>query len=102
MGKVFESLTSGIRYFLEFLFNHFYTMLKDLWKAKSDIQFRYLMNDFTAVLRSAGMFAFFNFVALIVFTVLPQGKDILLIIAEDIIPWFIYKPGCYGVPMKVI
>jgi hypothetical protein len=59
-------------------------MFKDLWKAKSDIPLRYLVSDFLAVLRSAGMFAFFNLVALLVFTVLPQGKDILLIIAEDI------------------
>ncbi len=84
MGKFYDSITSGARNFLKFLFDHFYTLFKDLWKAKDDIQFRYLLTDFLAVLRSAGMFTFFNLVALIVFTTLPQGKDILLIIAEDI------------------
>jgi len=87
MGRIFESLTSGIRNFLKFLFDHFYNLLKDLWVAKSDIQLRYLISDFLSVLRSAGMFTFFNLVALIVFTVMPQGKDILLIIAEDILQY---------------
>lgn len=59
-------------------------MFKSLWEAQKGIQFRYLFGDFIAVLRSAGMFTFFNIVALVVFTVLPQGRDILLIIAEDI------------------
>ncbi|MBC7948023.1 MAG: patatin-like phospholipase family protein [Chitinophagaceae bacterium] len=90
MGKFLESLTSGIRDFLKFLFRHFYTILSDLWRARSDIQPRYLLSDFVAVLRSAGMFTFFNLVAVVVFTVLPQGKDILLIIAEDILH---YKVG---------
>jgi hypothetical protein len=84
MASIFGYFTDGFKKFFEFLLKHFARQFKALWKAKTGIPARYLVSDFFSVLRSVGMFAFLNLVAFVVFAFLPQGKDVLLIIAEDI------------------
>ena len=85
MGKLFDKIYSGIEGLLRFLFLHFTKIARELWAAKGKIELRYLASDFLSVISSVGMIAFFNFIALLVFTLLPQGKDVLLIIVEDTI-----------------
>jgi hypothetical protein len=91
MGKITEALLNGLTKFVRFLFVHFYELFGSLWKAKDGIPFRYLIKDFWEVLRSAGMFTVFNVLALFVFTALPQGKDVLLIIVEDILTFHVWN-----------
>ncbi|WP_315814413.1 hypothetical protein [Paraflavitalea speifideaquila] len=84
MSSILSYLTAGFKKFYQFLLEHFTRQFKSLWKAKTGIPLRYLVSDFFSVLRSVGMFAFLNLIAFIVFAFLPQGKDVLLIVAEDI------------------
>lgn len=84
MGKTTDYILKKVIAFLGFLFGHFASVYKDLSKASDGIPFRELFNDFLNVLRSSGMFLVLNIGALLVFISLPQGKDILLIIVEEV------------------
>ncbi|PSL45699.1 hypothetical protein CLV51_104406 [Chitinophaga niastensis] len=66
------------------LFFHFKVIFEKLSGAKDQIPLRYLVSDFFSVLRSCGMFSILNILAFFVFTMLPQGRDVLLIIVEEI------------------
>lgn len=60
---------------------------KQLTQLAEDVQhtkFRYVVTDTLSTFRSAGLFLFFNIAAIAVFTMLPQGRDILRIVAEDL------------------
>jgi hypothetical protein len=74
--------------FLSELFNIILTPLSKnlryLIEKSDSITFRDLIFDFTKVLLSVGMPLLFTFAGIFVFTILPQGKDVLLIVIEDI------------------
>jgi hypothetical protein len=66
------------------LFFHFYEIFADLFAKMDNIPWRHLITDFFSVVRSSGMFSVLNFIAFFVFTILPQGRDVLLIVVEEI------------------
>ena len=84
MGKATDLILKRLTGFLWFMFGHFASVYKDLSAASDGISFRELFNDFLNVLRGSGMFLFLNIGALFVFIALPQGKDILLIVVEEV------------------
>src|SRR5579862_9738283 len=84
MSRIADILLNQVKSFLSFLFKHFVLLFADLGKASDGIPLKYLINDFMSVLRSSGVFLILNILAFLVFTVLPQGKDILLIVVEDV------------------
>ncbi|MBV7532818.1 hypothetical protein [Chitinophaga sp. sic0106] len=69
---------------LVLLFLHFRAVFKKLNRAKHGIPLRYLASDFLGVLHSCAMFTVLTMLAFFIFNVLPQGRDVLLIIVEEI------------------
>lgn len=84
MTNIFVTIFKGLGQFINFLLAHFRDVFFKLWKAKDNIPIKYLLQDTWAIIRSTGMLGVLNIIALLVFTVLPQGKDVLLIIAEEV------------------
>ena len=82
--KLLDVLSKGITNFGVFLFSYFVQIFKELWGKTIYLDTKEIVHDFIAVVRSTGMFGVLNIIALLVFTVLPQGKDIFLIIAEEV------------------
>lgn len=80
MNKLLDLLKS----FAGFLFYHYKGLYNELNKARDHVPARYMISDFVSVLRSCGMFVTLHVIALLVFTALPQGRDVLLIVVEDI------------------
>lgn len=79
-----EKLLDLLKSFAGFLFYHYKGLYNELNKARNHVPLRYMISDFVSVLRSCGMFVTLHIVALLVFTVLPQGRDVLLIVVEEI------------------
>src|ERR1035437_602598 len=82
--KIIESLLDKIKKFAIFLFNHFYAIATELWNAKDGIPFNNLVSDTSATILSSGLMLVFNTLGFVTFLFLPQGKDVLLIVSEDI------------------
>ncbi len=74
MPSFTQRLYDSISSFVKFLFSHIVLLSKKIWDAKDNISLKDLWNDFLSILSSVGMIAFFNFLALIIFIFLPQGK----------------------------
>ncbi len=70
--------------FARFLFAHFFEKIGELLHARGSIPANDLMKDTLSTLLSAGMMLIFNLTGLLVFLFLPQGRDVLLIVSEDI------------------
>lgn len=81
MQKTIINLLSS---FWDFLFGHFKERLRDLREARDKIPFMQLVHDFFAVIQGTGFFGLLNLLAFLVFTLLPQGKDVLLVIVEEV------------------
>ncbi len=73
-----------VKNFIKFLFAHFFEIFSALLSARGSIPSNDLIKDTLSTLLSAGMMLVLNVVALAVFIVLPQGRDVLLIVSEDI------------------
>lgn len=84
MKYIIDFIIESLKLFFKFLFLHFYQFFTALWNAKDNITAKHLVADFFAVFRKASFLLILNLIALLVFTVLPQGKDILLKVAEDV------------------
>lgn len=63
---------------------HFYTICGTLWRAKDGIALNNLTTDFLTTISSAGIMLLFNAFGFVTFIFLPQGRDVLRIIAEDV------------------
>lgn len=77
-------ILTPVRKFASFLFAHFFEKISELLHARGSIPANDLMKDTLATLLSAGMMLIFNLTGLLVFLFLPQGRDVLLIVSEDI------------------
>ena len=81
---MFQTLQKWLKDFGLFLVTHFRMVFIELNEARNGLPISHQVRDFVSVLRSCGVFAVLNFLALLVFTFLPQGKDVLLMVVEDI------------------
>ncbi|WPQ65428.1 hypothetical protein SIO70_11275 [Chitinophaga sancti] len=79
-----EKLLDLLKSFAGFLFYHYKGLYNELNKARDHVPLRFMISDFVSVLRSCGMFVTLHAIALLVFTVLPLGRDVLLIVVEEI------------------
>ena len=70
--------------FAKFLIPKLRAQAIQFFRSAQGIQFRYLLSDFFAVLRSVGLFFFLQLFGFILFVMVGQGRDILLVAAEDL------------------
>lgn len=84
LDSLLQKLLKSLQSFLKIILPRMHELLIKLSNDVSKIQVRYVLQDVAAVLRSAGLFVFFNAAALFVFGALPQGRDVLRIVAEEI------------------
>lgn len=84
MQQIITALLNYFKKFFSFFSAAVITSAGDLAKNAKGIQLRYLAADAIELLLSSKVLLLFNIVALLVFTVLPAGKDILLIVVEDL------------------
>ncbi len=69
---------------VKFMLFHFIGIFSILWKESHKQDIKVLAIDFLSVLKSVVVLCILNVLALLIFTLLPQGKDILLAIAEQV------------------
>lgn len=84
MNQLLNAISQFLRYTVKFLLLHFARLFSTLWSARDGIAWKHLSGDFISVVRSVGAFLVLNILALFVFIMLPQGRDILLIVAEEV------------------
>ncbi|MCE3259139.1 MAG: hypothetical protein K0S12_780, partial [Bacteroidetes bacterium] len=84
MSDFIKTLGGYITDFVKFLFLHIIKVLSGLYKAKDGIPVKELVLDIFSVVQKTGFFFLLNMTALFVFTSLPQGKDVILIISEEV------------------
>jgi len=84
MAWQIESIKKALRSLFEAFFPAIVKAYKSIVRDKKGIPQRYLWGDLLSVLRSIGIFMVFNIIAICVFTILPAGKDALLIVIEDV------------------
>jgi hypothetical protein len=77
-------LLNHLKSFAGFLFGHFRRIFHELKQARDGIPTKEAIQDMVAVGRGTGMFSLLSLIALFVFTLLPQGKDVLLLIVEEV------------------
>lgn len=70
--------------FFQFVFSHIRLLARDLRRARRGIPAKFLARDFMDIVMSIGMLLVLQAGALLVFLFLPQGKDVLLIVAEEV------------------
>lgn len=87
MSAITDIATSNLKKFLGFLLPTLRAQVIQFFKSAKGIAPRYLLSDFLSVLSSLGLFFFFQFFAFVLFTMVPQGKDVLFVVAEDVSKW---------------
>lgn len=81
LNKIILDFLSG---FLKFFIPVISRESSDLLLAAKGVKARYIFSDTLNMLLNAKMLLFFNIAACLVFTILPAGKDVLLIVAEEL------------------
>ncbi len=84
MGEIEKFPKNPITEFIKFLFIHIIKVSQDLFRAKDNIPFKELFIDAFSVIQKTGFFFLLNVLAFIVFAFLPQGKDVIFIISEEV------------------
>lgn len=84
MNRIVDFLLKGLQGFFNQVSTRLRLIVRSLWRAKQGIPAKYLARDFIDILTSIGMLVVLQFAALFVFLFLPQGKDVLLMVAEDV------------------
>jgi len=84
MNEIFAFIKNYLQKFLGFFIPAIFREGQDLVTNGKNIQLRYLFSDLASMLLNAKMLLVFNLLALLVFTVLPAGKDVLLIVIEEV------------------
>ena len=79
-----EKIWDYLRSLLIIIFNPLIRNAGQLINKAKPISLRYVVFDFVKVILSVGMPLIFTLIGALVFTVLPQGKDTMLIVVEDI------------------
>lgn len=82
--KIINSVLKRVKGLASFLLGHFDKLFSELWAAKDGVQFRFFVLDILSVIFSTGFFGLLNLLAFMIFIVLPQGKDILMIVVEEV------------------
>ncbi len=84
LDNLLQKLYKGVTVLINFLLLHFRDIGLRLWAASDGIAFKFLLRDFWSVILNVGFMAVFQLLALLIFLYLPQGKDTLLIVVEDL------------------
>src|SRR5439155_638970 len=69
---------------VRFFFKSFIGIYEELHADAVKLSFKEAVADFLAVFRGVGMLIFLNLLATVVFLFLPQGKDVIYIVSEDL------------------
>lgn len=84
MSETINFFKKSVLGFIRFLFLHIINIVQGLQKAKDGIPFKERCIDVFSVIQKTGVLFLLNVLAFIVFTLLPQGKDVIFIISEEV------------------
>jgi hypothetical protein len=84
MAEILNKFGEQIKKFAYFLVLYFAETVQRLIKAGKGIHPKERVKDALAVLSSTSMLLFLNLLALVIFIFLPQGKDVIYIVSEDV------------------
>lgn len=84
MKYIVDAVLNTFKFLIQIIFFHFYAIIKDISKVIGQVSFKEFGEDCLAVIQSVGFLMVLNTIAFITFVFLPQGKDVLLIVSEEV------------------